>query len=129
MNETKKDISWTPEMEASLRGLLNDGLSYRLIAKAITDAFSLPMSRSAIAGKITRMGWRSELLSLVPKPVEPEPEPEPKTELLLACTLFDLRPHSCRWPVDRKDEQHLFCGELRVQGRPYCDKHTKISYV
>jgi len=43
-------------------------------------------------------------------------------------TLFDLRPHHCRWIVVGSGEGALFCGKPRVGTSPYCAEHTQRAW-
>jgi hypothetical protein len=39
----------------------------------------------------------------------------------------DLEPNMCRWPLDRVDGEHSFCG-CHSTRKPYCDKHRAVAY-
>ena len=43
-------------------------------------------------------------------------------------TLFDLRPHHCRWIVVGSSEGALFCGKPKVGSSPYCIEHTQRAW-
>ena len=43
-------------------------------------------------------------------------------------TLFDLRPHHCRWIVSGSGAEALFCGEPKVGLSPYCVEHTQQAW-
>src|SRR5215207_10112552 len=43
-------------------------------------------------------------------------------------TLFDLRPHHCRWIVSGSGAEALFCGKPRVGISPYCVEHTQRAW-
>jgi hypothetical protein len=39
----------------------------------------------------------------------------------------DLEPSMCRWPLDRVDGEHSFCG-CHSERKTYCDKHRAVAY-
>jgi hypothetical protein len=43
-------------------------------------------------------------------------------------TLFDLRPHDCRWIVSGSGAAALYCGKPRVGTSPYCVEHTQRAW-
>src|SRR3954469_870217 len=43
-------------------------------------------------------------------------------------TLFDLRPHHCRWIVSGSGAEALFCGKPKVGASPYCVEHTQRAW-
>jgi GcrA cell cycle regulator len=45
------------------------------------------------------------------------------------CTLFELSPMKCRWPISNPGaEDFCFCGNESVKGLPYCLGHARIAY-
>lgn len=51
-----KWVSWTPEIDAELRKLVADGLSYQRIAETLNRKYRLEMTRNAAIGRATRIG-------------------------------------------------------------------------
>jgi GcrA cell cycle regulator len=52
---------------------------------------------------------------------------DPKTPGLLR--MMELRRHHCRWPLNNAlGGEYYFCGDQKVTGRPYCEKHVAIAY-
>src|SRR3954467_12413311 len=43
-------------------------------------------------------------------------------------TLFDLRPHYCRWIVLGSGEGAVFCGKPKMGTSPYCVEHTERAW-
>ena len=43
-------------------------------------------------------------------------------------TLFDLRPHHCRWIVLGSGEGAVFCGKPKMSTSPYCIEHTERAW-
>lgn len=35
---------------------------------------------------------------------------------------------TCQW-MGSDTKKHEFCGERKVRGRPYCEKHCRVAYV
>jgi GcrA cell cycle regulator len=52
---------------------------------------------------------------------------DPATPGLLR--MMELRRHHCRWPLNNAlGGDYYFCGDQKVAGRPYCEKHVAIAY-
>jgi hypothetical protein len=43
-------------------------------------------------------------------------------------TLFDLRPHHCRWIMFGSGAEALYCGKPKVGTSPYCVEHTQRAW-
>jgi hypothetical protein len=43
-------------------------------------------------------------------------------------TMEDLKSRDCRWPAEVQNGEMLFCGELTLNGCPYCAVHADIAY-
>jgi GcrA cell cycle regulator len=125
-------MRWTTEQDQVLKQKWNDeGWSARQIGN------HLGFSRNAVIGRARRMKLnpreprqpsRNRLepteRRIVFKKLPPMQKPLVfRTMLTGGCTLFELKPTSCRWPVTDK----LFCGEERLVGSPYCQQHYKRS--
>jgi len=127
----------------------NSGDSAIAIAKSLTNDYGTPMSRSAVLGKVSRMGLlrldqrgsaitrvkqasKVKHAEKVEKPVKeyhPPPEPSGMRDLPMerpatAVSLYDAKRHQCRWPVGRPEEL-LCCGVRQQHGAkfPYCPDH------
>lgn len=45
-------------------------------------------------------------------------------------TLLDLKTNECKFPVEERDGQHLFCAKVRVDSSTYyCAPHQKVMYT
>ena len=45
------------------------------------------------------------------------------------CSLFELSEERCRWPINTPGaEDFCFCGNMPVEGLPYCPGHTRLAY-
>lgn len=130
---------WTDETIRALREMWASGQSMAEIAASLSAAEG-PVSRSAIAGRIRRLGLFRAPRG--PRKLAVGP-PEGATRLnwtviinrigLVRSTPADGRPvvlldlgQGCKWPIDMKDGLHLFCNRPRV-GRSYCDRHQELS--
>lgn len=140
--------SWTPEAEAKIKTLWLDGIP----ASAIEAALGGVYSRSAITGKLGRMGilgtvqranmdrglkqrvearqrregrQKAAQPVVAPQPTKPPPAPEtPATGPVIP--LMALQSHSCRWPIgDPSHETFGFCGVRKDVGRSYCIAHAR----
>jgi GcrA cell cycle regulator len=44
-------------------------------------------------------------------------------------TVDTLERNDCRWPIgDPREADFHFCGELKLAGRPYCERHWNIAF-
>jgi GcrA cell cycle regulator len=65
-----------------------------------------------------------------PAPVAILPNVPPSVTGVPGVSLLDLKPHHCRWPNgDVGSPDFHFCGDRRVDGRPYCRSHCQIAYA
>lgn len=47
-----------------------------------------------------------------------------------AKTLLDLKTNECKFPVEERGGQHLFCGKRRMDANTYyCSKHFRVMYA
>ena len=45
------------------------------------------------------------------------------------CSLFELSKQRCRWPISTPGaEDFCFCGNMPLDGLPYCAGHTRLAY-
>ena len=85
----------------------------------------LGITRNAIIGKLHRLGLSvARIRKPVPTLIAPEPRPA-----RVGVTLLELTSKTCRWPLgDPQQEGFAFCGEVILEGCPYCNGHAKIAY-
>src|SRR5262249_22425008 len=131
----KFDSGWTDERVACLRQLWSEGLS----ASQISRQFKLAFTRSAVLGKVHRLGLeareprqpaRSRLKRAngVPKPPPRPPSPQPSAPRMRALTFFKLKPHHCHFPLGNWYEPaRLFCGADKELGEIYCPFHRRMA--
>ena len=135
---------WTPAMVATLKELLAapEYMSCYDIASIITAQSGVPLSRNAVAGKVNRDQLAYLRIAKPPKTNKPKRKPKmftppvllplehpTETSPPLSCTLFELRPNSCRWPLAVNEAgEHLFCGVVKPPERSYCAEHYRNSY-
>ena len=134
------DFVWTDRAIQWLKKRHADGLTYGQIA------LELKLTRNAVIGKAMRLGMcrpqppPAEPSEAPPKParkpppMKPLPEIPPPTQSVElppdvsehACTLFELEPASCRWPIC--DSPWLFCGATRRDDSSYCGRHHRLGH-
>jgi len=136
-------MTWTTERVAMLRSCLSAGLSCAQIAGEIG------VSRNAVIGKINRLGLsrgRSTTAS-GPRIAAPRRRPHVLTQRLALeaifasesaaedvvsaepCSLLNLAPHKCRWPIGKTGTAGLnFCGNVTAGGMSYCVGHARMAY-
>lgn len=113
----------------AIKELLNEDLSYTEIAKR------LGITRNAVAGHIFRIRRAQNLTSLRKKPLGIN-----KTTVVTVQVteipdykkgkhVTELEEQDCRYPIDRVDGHHFFCGEPRRDHRTrYCAEHHPIVW-
>jgi GcrA cell cycle regulator len=133
--------TWTAERVAQLRSGVGAGLSCAQIANEIG------VSRNAVIGKINRLG-----LSRGRNPAAPRRNsasgrrPQVLTQRLVLkalftsapvaddvvssepCSLLNLAPRKCRWPISGATAAFTFCGNTTVEGMSYCAGHARMAY-
>jgi GcrA cell cycle regulator len=135
--------TWTSARVEQLKSCISAGYSCSQIAVEIG------VTRNAVIGKMNRLGlsrpkvvaakaperkgdaWRPRpltqhqiLMELPPAPPTPE-----DAISLFKCSLLELSPGKCRWPLSEPGtETFCFCGNRQVEGLPYCVGHARIAY-
>ena len=99
---------WTDEAIQTLKLMLPDH-SASYIGKA------LGCTKNAVIGKANRLGLKKCL------PVQVVKKDGPKT-------LLELGNRDCRWPVEGKDKDTLFCAKPVKDGKPFCEAHCERAY-
>ena len=138
--------TWTTERIELLKGHFAAGLSCREIANEIG------VSRNAVIGKLSRLNLTREKRLAVRR--DPAQKPRPKslprlhyrllrklfTEVPPAesnqpvnseqrCSLLELSEEKCRWPINTPGEEDFcFCGNMPIEGLPYCAGHSRLAY-
>lgn len=65
-----------------------------------------------------------------PAPAAILPNVPPSATGVPGVSLLDLKPHHCRWPIgDVSSPDFHFCGDRRVDGRPYCRVHCDRAFT
>lgn len=149
-------INWGDVEIARLREHHANGLSSGRIAAEINKEFGLSLSRSAICGKINRLGLVSpkkpsvtqaaarerrrqtskfnrkseRAMPAATEPVRVRDDPLP-LDPRFACMLIELENENCRWPYGDPDAVAFrFCGRIGADmknGAPYCDHHAQMG--
>src|SRR5262245_52711173 len=138
--------TWTPDRIDELKRLFEAAYSCSQIARQIG------VTRNAVIGKLTRLGLsRPRGDNGIPRAIRPREgalqrqvrilrrlraemeavapaEEEPICDRQ-RCSLFDLSPQTCRWPIGRPGADDFgFCGNAPVEGLPYCAGHSRMAY-
>lgn len=137
--------TWTPDRIAELRRLFEAGLTCSQIAREIC------VTRNAVIGKLSRLGLsrpdggsenrrgprprgparasQGRILKLLQADVEPMPFDADESTSGQRCSLLELSPQSCRWPIGSPGAPDFgFCGNDPVGGLPYCPGHARMAY-
>jgi GcrA cell cycle regulator len=141
-----KEPTWTLERIELLKSHFAAGLSCREIANEIG------VSRNAVIGKLSRLNLTREKTIRVrrddagtsrPKSVPrlyrmlrqlfTEAQSPAENETIRSeqhCSLLELSEERCRWPISSPGEKDFcFCGNLPLEGLPYCAGHTRLAYL
>jgi GcrA cell cycle regulator len=146
MEQSKNYLSgkarpWTEPTVRRLIGLWRERLSAARIARALGPEFT----RSAVVGKLARMGLsrsdeqRREAQSAGARSVRrrsrppalppiPLPPPAPCAVVPRLVGILELTPSTCRWPYGAGDEVR-FCGHGTAPAGPYCPGHREVAYA
>jgi GcrA cell cycle regulator len=130
---------WTEEATAKLKELRQTESASGISRKLAEQGFG-SFSRSAIIGKMHRLGLRSE------KPVRGQPSARkivrekkfadrqfsPTRRVLkrekreVGKTLIELQKDDCRWPHGDGSDI-VFCGDVAITGSSYCASHARMA--
>jgi GcrA cell cycle regulator len=146
--------TWTSERVEELKAHIGAGLSCSQIAARIgvsrnavigkMNRLGLSRPRDTLAKdpEAKRNAWRgrsgasniTRIFSQHRILVELPPEPPEGAEVVSihagrGCSLLELSPGDCRWPVSETDApDYCFCGNPQVEGLPYCVGHARLAY-
>ena len=147
--QSSKNIPWPDEKTADLIKMRADDMSAAQIAN------ELGYSRSAVLGKINRLGLSSPRPPAKPKPPraprrqfsvsytgQSTPLPPTAPEAFIASadfdaaipvqqrrTLMQLTDKTCRYPVGEPGSaEFFFCGGDTQDNPPYCSFHSNICF-
>jgi GcrA cell cycle regulator len=136
-------MEWTDERIATLTRMWRDGFSASQVARELGG-----VTRSAVIGKIHRLGVAGRALPAIPRsstgrppnkvrvssggavrvaasrpprPVAPSLAP---FEVSVTATVLTLSEHGCRWPIgDPTEADFGFCGRACPPRGSYCEGH------
>jgi hypothetical protein len=134
---------WTDKADARLTACVAEGMSRSQAAAAINEQFGTSYTRSAVSGRMDRLGLKAKLSGL-PKKKQPwgfhsnripqrrpadlrklAPAPKPRAIAVDPVPLVKLKDCHCRAVVEERGDDGLavFCGAERVDGSSYCAAH------
>lgn len=145
-------MGWTDDRTATLKKLWLGGLSATQIAKQLGGFEHCDDGgRSAVCGKLMRVGMSRRSKPSEPKPATPKtprtiamnrvaPPPQERTTTSVpipapvhrienpgSATSLSLGKHMCKWPIgDPLAEGFSFCG--RRTDTTYCREHAQVAY-
>jgi len=125
-------LEWNADELATLHAMWRAGET------GTTIAAKLGTSRSAVLGKISRLGlMRAKRRKIVrhkpPRTTKPKfpfiarvkRKPPPTTGPV---HFRDLAEHHCRWMPGEPHTQ-MYCGATKISGSSYCATHTRIAWA
>jgi GcrA cell cycle regulator len=108
---------WTPVRVASLIALWEEGLPTSEIGRRLN------VTKNSVVGKVHRLGLTKRESPIQHKKVK-------KETIATVVRLESLNAGMCSWPDGEPGaEDFRFCGELIVEGKPYCLHHCERAYV
>lgn len=137
-------MTWSDNQVAELKVMWGDGMSCSQISRVLNKKYPYQVSRSAVIGKVHRLGLTgrtprvSPQRTYPPKPPKQKrqpPTPLPPTEPITPVVWTDGQPGV---PLVESTKEHCsliegeptadarVCGHKRLEGSPYCQGHTAI---
>jgi GcrA cell cycle regulator len=126
-------LEWNADELATLHSMWRAGET------GTTIAARLGTSRSAVLGKISRIGLMRG--KRAPRPVRRKPprrtKPKPKFPFLKRqpprqpsgpVPFAELAEHHCRW-IPGEPHTQMYCGAAKITGSSYCATHTRIAWA
>lgn len=126
---------WHGAAESMLRRLWADGRTAAACADELSSKFGAAVSRSAVLGKVHRLGLAGRIGTETSRRSNRNrlPLPAAADAAIPICqrkSILDLDSQSCRWPVgDPAEPNFFFCGAPPLPGKPYCGLHAGIAYA
>jgi hypothetical protein len=125
-----------PELNARLITLHQSAeyRSFTQIAQQLSDESGRYISRESCIGRAWRIGLRRGYRAPIVDTVTPVPPAVPtpvlpvKPEPCRHLALLDLREGDCKYPVSGVFPNVRFCGLQRLEDRPYCAKHWRLTH-
>ena len=134
--------TWTIERIEQLKSGFSAGLTCAQIAGEIG------VSRNAVIGKMSRLGLSRGRTRAAPGSQSKGSirRPAVLTQRLLLkalfvsapiadnvvsaepCSLLNLAPRKCRWPISAASFDFSFCGNATIDGMSYCAGHARMAY-
>ena len=149
------DVVWTDELIARLCDLhVGDKLSFKEMAKRLSEEFKVPLTKNALIGKARRLGLEKRAHYTPPgrRKAAPEPAPlfepgapEPVARVLQwrvpkivtkapptgPITIWQLKRGVCHFPLGERNAHppDAYCGNATGDPvRSYCPHHQKITH-
>jgi hypothetical protein len=120
---------WTPHLDAALRRLIEQGMTYEEAAQAMNLDYGLRLTKGAVVGRGQRIGIppRKQAAAragvwYVQRVLRNRPPARPG-ELRIE----ELTYTTCRWP-NGEGPPYSYCGAKARRGEPYCQFHAEKSY-
>jgi hypothetical protein len=104
-------IPWTSDrIDALRRKIVDERKPSNIVAQELTREFGFVVSRSAVMGKVFRLGLQV---------ANARPKRQPKPSAVMA-----VRDFECRWI-----ENNEFCGRPTVHARSWCEEHRRRVFL
>jgi hypothetical protein len=102
---------------------------FRLFRRGAASGRRHPKRRPTPSGGPPGRQRRAAANGRVARARMPDPEPEHAPAVTTAEKVAALTAKDCRFPIgDPQREDFKFCGEARVAGKRYCERHCGLAY-
>lgn len=145
---------WCDESTNVVKAMYREGKSARQILVALAEKGIRHLTRSAVQGKVHRLGLtrspeaHKETMAMAQKSREPKPKPDkagskPAIKTVYEPTIIridqrplvtsrpvgveEARPIHCRWPI-KVEGIELFCG-ADIERGSFCVHHARVAYT
>jgi hypothetical protein len=128
--------TWNNRRDAALSACVAKGMSRSQAADVINDQFGSSFTRSAVSGRMSRLGLIARSTSPGPPRALTARRPEAKARprVVAECfpvSLVDLQYHHCRAVLEQRcaDGLAMYCGASRVDDSSYCAAHHEAYHT
>ena len=147
-------MKWLPEHDDILIRMSAEGYFAGDIAVKLYETHGFTVTRNAVIGRAHRkgivflnspshqavgkaLGPVRPRKPRVPKPPKPIKPPKPtwldgagdlrQEDSIHAVSLLEARRHQCRWPINGRAPEILFCGAPAEEKHSYCPRHSAAA--
>lgn len=115
---------WTAEIQAKFNELMQikSTLTYDMIANRLNTLFGTSLTKNACISQARRITEGPRPRAKTPRPA-PKPLPDNEPGMIL-----DLGTYDCRWIINDKPAEALYCRRRQIEGCSYCATHAQKAF-